>query len=375
MANPNPSRKNEANSSPEPDLEYLLRVAHGPMREVTDTTTFTPLRRGAHFNAQSLGDTNPYTTTGFRLYRELPKGIGTEKLGSGEVDAIVGDGTLTRVYTIISTARPRLRVVKIAFPGLPDEIASTLRHRWEMWRSLSHPTIPRVFETGTHNNLPFAEMEHVSGRSLQSMLELHSRLPPHVSTSIALMVAQGISHCLGKATPDGRVRCLPSVEPRDVILGKNGVVKLTELLLPGTLAQSGYTSAEQTLDLARYLSPESTVSRRFDADDGSYEVGALLYLVLTGHPPFHKNVFEAMQRAKERGARIPLRSRIFASPSNRLLLRLCSACLAPDATSRPPFEVLLEELKGIHAHITRFSAEQTISTAVNDTEQWPPARS
>jgi len=344
------------------------------MREVTDTTTFTPLRRGAHMNAESLGDTNPYTLTGFRLYSELPKGMGTEKLGSGEVDAILGDGPMTRVYRIVCSTPPRIRVVKIALPGLADEIMAVLRHRWERWRTVKHPNIPRAFNTGAHNGLPFVEMEYVRGRSVQNLVELHSSLPPHVCTAIALMVTQATVHCCGDGTGDARIRYLPSVEPRDVIVGKGGLVKLVELLIPGALVQGAYTAADRILDLSCYLSPELSVTGAIDADDGVYGIGALMWFMLAGRTPFKKRVPEEILQAKERGVRTSRAALLFTSSARRHLLRLSSLCLAPDPTSRPPLDVLQSELERHHAHLTTFPTERIAAAAVNETDQWPPAR-
>ncbi|MBD3242531.1 MAG: hypothetical protein GF331_18220, partial [Chitinivibrionales bacterium] len=133
------------------DVAPFGPVLYGPIEDIGDTTTFTPLRRGAHMRADAIGDTNPYLASGHRIYEELPTGTSPEPLGSGHVVGIVGDGALTRVYRILRDSPPGERAVKVVLPDVPSSIAKAFFDTWNRLSQLTHQSILEVHQVGAHN--------------------------------------------------------------------------------------------------------------------------------------------------------------------------------------------------------------------------------
>jgi serine/threonine protein kinase len=147
--------------------------------------------------------------------------------------------------------------------------------------ALSHPGIVRLYDYGEWQGLPYFSMELVTGGSLADRLrggplrpDEAARLGQTLAEALAYLHGQGVIH--------------RDLKPGNVLLGPDGRPKVADFGLAKQLADdAGLTRTGSVLGTASYMAPEQAAGR---ADVGPvadvYALGAVLYEMLTGHPPF-----------------------------------------------------------------------------------------
>jgi len=199
----------------------------------------------------------------------------------------LGAGGMGQVYLGKHMTLGRKVAIKVLAARLADDpIARTrLVREARAAATLDHPNIVRVYDIDTEHSPPYLVMEYLEGVSLQAAVATHGTLQAAATALCGRQVALALQH----AFETGLVH--RDVKPANLILDRQGQVKLLDLGIvrsvdtPGlTLAANGGKMILGTLD---YLAPEqaddcSNVDTRADV----YSLGATLYFLLAGHPPF-----------------------------------------------------------------------------------------
>ncbi len=152
--------------------------------------------------------------------------------------------------------------------------------------AVSHPNVAALFDVGSDAGRLYAACEFVPGQTLTRVLAgrpMHPRRAADIIARIADALAQ--AHAAGVAHRD--------VRPDNIIVTPSGQVKLTDLGLAEwtrggrgrRLAASGEPDRAGR-DLLAYLSPEQALGQATDQLTDIFSLGAVLYTMLTGTPPF-----------------------------------------------------------------------------------------
>jgi serine/threonine-protein kinase len=162
----------------------------------------------------------------------------------------------------------------------------------------THPHILGLLDIDDEGETYFAVLELVDGPSLSAALRLTPprALPPPVAVAVATAVADALVAVHGLADErTGAPLALVhrDVNPMNVLVGRDGAVKLadfgvahsTALRVSGVL-KTKETTAGTRKGKASYLAPEQIVGRAVDARADLYALGATLWALLTGQPPF-----------------------------------------------------------------------------------------
>jgi TolB-like protein len=201
----------------------------------------------------------------------------------------LGEGGMGLVYDAWDDRLDRSVAVKVVRPETLD--ASGVRERfWREARSaggLSHPNICHVYEIGEDDGELFIAMERLEGEPLDDRMK-RGRLPSPEAVQIALGVLAGLEavHARGLLHRD--------LKPSNVFLTPHGV-KLLDFGLALPVATVG-ADASQTLPgltlpgtvmgTPSYMAPEQVLAQPVDRRTDLYALGALLFEMLSGAPPF-----------------------------------------------------------------------------------------
>ena len=219
-----------------------------------------------------------------------------QRVGRYCVLGLLGVGGMGQVYL---AEDPRLGR-KVALKLLPRPLSTDpdrLRRFEQEARAasaLSHPNVCGVHEVGdTADGRRYIAMEHVPGESLRQMLGRHVtgdlRIPLHQVIDIAQQIASGLeaAHAAGVVHRD--------VKPENVIVRPDGLVKvldfgLAKTELPASFdarqRQWAHTEPGMVIGTVQYMSPEQARGLSVDARTDVWSVGAVMYEMLTGRPPF-----------------------------------------------------------------------------------------
>ncbi|RMG13246.1 MAG: hypothetical protein D6731_12585 [Planctomycetota bacterium] len=251
-------------------------LGEGALAEApTRTPAAPPLARGA--TETPGGDT---VAAGVRdglcpLPEELPGGL---RIVRG-----LGEGGMGRVYLARDEGLARDVVVKTLAPGLrskPEFAARFLREARAAAR-LAHPNIVTVHAVREHEGLPYLVMEYLDGEDLAALLAREGPLPLRRALELVRQAAAGVA----AAHREGIVH--RDLKPANLLLTRAGRVKVLDF---GTAYLSGeggeLTRTGQLVGTIPFMPPEQAEGREVDPRADVYSLGATLFCLLAGHPPY-----------------------------------------------------------------------------------------
>lgn len=169
--------------------------------------------------------------------------------------------------------------------------------------ALAHPNIVTVLGADMSHDPPFLVMEYVDGLSLQEVVARGGALGSGEVAAVAVQLAAG----LGRAAAVGLVH--RDIKPANVLIDRRGAVKILDFGIVKFThdAHSHAHGADVILGTLDYLAPEQAVDySSVDARADLYALGATLYFLLTGHPPFPGRDVQWKLRVKQTGDPHPL---------------------------------------------------------------------
>jgi len=195
----------------------------------------------------------------------------------------LGRGAMGTVYKALHVSLQRIVAIKVLHQDLAADPTQVERLKGEakLLASLDHPNILRALDAGESNGFPFVVTEYVEGLTLREHLALHGPLPE----GDALSITRALADALEKARRMGVVH--RDVKPGNVLLTRQGQPKLMDLGLAKGPVDLGLTQHGATVGTPQYISPEQAQDpRKADTRSDIYSLGATLYALLTGRPPF-----------------------------------------------------------------------------------------
>jgi tetratricopeptide (TPR) repeat protein/predicted Ser/Thr protein kinase len=285
--------------------EYDLRVRLGETPQLEEFTQRFP----EHLEAirRRLGEataTGDVTQATLPLPADLdatavvapPKPVRTGKRGltipGYEVLGELGRGAMGVVYRARQTSLGREVAVKMVLSGQFAGSHELERFRGEAVQlaKLQHPNIVQVFEVGHCDGRPYFAMEYVPGGSLAKLLE-KKPLAARPAAELAETLARAMQH----AHERGIIH--RDLKPANVLLAADGSPKITDFGLAKGGGSAADTGTFAVLGTPSYMAPEQAGGKSRDVGPPAdvYALGAVLYEVLTGRPPFRTaNLLETM---------------------------------------------------------------------------------
>jgi hypothetical protein len=227
--------------------------------------------------AAGAGDgTLPPSPAAGAIITVVPEPPGYEILGE------LGRGGMAVVYKAQQKGLGRLVALKMVLVGghaSPAELAR-FRAEAEALARLQHPNVVQIYEVGEHEGLPFFSLEFCPGGSLEQAL---AATPPQPREAAAL--AERLARAVAAAHKKGIVH--RDLKPANVLLAENGVPKITDFGLAKQLGGVAQTASGAVLGTPSYMAPEQAEGKRAVGPAADvYALGAILYELLTGRPPF-----------------------------------------------------------------------------------------
>ncbi len=205
---------------------------------------------------------------------------------------------------------------------------------------LRHPNIVQIYAIGDHDGRPYCELEYIEGGSLADRLDGTPWPAPQ-----AARLVETLAHTMHAAHQLGVVH--RDLKPANVLLAVDGTPKLTDFgLAKSLLTDSGLTQTETILGSPSYMAPEQAEGKAKAVGPVAdvYALGAILYELLTGRPPFRAaTVLETLEQVKSAEAVPPSR----LQPSlPRDLETITLKCLQKEPSRRyASAELLAEDLR------------------------------
>lgn len=204
-------------------------------------------------------------------------------IGQVRLEQELGRGGMGTVYQGRHVTLNKLVAVKILRNDLPTDIHAVERFIREARAAarLDHPNIVGVHDAGHQGDLYYIVMQYVRGESLGVRLDREQALPVTEALRIFRAVCAGIAH----AHAHGLVH--RDVKPDNILLGEDGEVKIVDFGLARALEGDPNLSRTGTiLGSPNFMSPEQALGHRVDQRSDIYSLGATLYHMVAGAPPY-----------------------------------------------------------------------------------------
>ena len=187
------------------------------------------------------------------------------------------------VYKARDPLIDRLVIIKTLAVGLPNDEGLEFRKRVDRELKsagrLSHPNLVTIYDVGVSDDIVYIATEFIDGRSLRDVLRSGARLMPARAAEIAAQIADGLDFVHKRGLVHRNI-C-----PDTVMVLRNGVVKITDFGIARP-SRGSHTMIADLVASPRYTSPEQVTGEKVDERSDIFSLGAVLYEMLTGVPPF-----------------------------------------------------------------------------------------
>ncbi len=192
---------------------------------------------------------------------------------------------------------------------------------------LDHPGIVPVFDVGCTTGQHYLSMAFVEGQSLSARIKNEGALPAHDAADLTRKIANAIqvAHDQGIVHRD--------LKPGNVLLDHQGEPRVTDFGLAKRVeADSKLTTTGMVLGTPSYMPPEQAAGKEIAAAADVYSLGAILYAMLTGRPPFEgssqlETILQVLQEE-------PVAPRKIDKKIPKDLEAICLKCLEKNAADR-----------------------------------------
>jgi predicted Ser/Thr protein kinase len=223
--------------------------------------------------------------------------IGTVLGGRYRLVELLGQGGMATIYRARDGQLERDVAVKVLRPeyGQDPDFFARFRQEAQSAASLNHPGVVHVYDYGTDEVGPFIVMELVDGEDLASIVRRIGALPPRQAARIVAQAARAIAaaHDRGFVHRD--------IKPGNILVGRDGRVKVSDFGIARALAEAQLTLPGTTLGSVHYFSPEQARGELATQASDIYSLGIVLFELLTGRRPWEGDSAAAIATARLSG--------------------------------------------------------------------------
>ena len=275
-----------------------------------------PTKKPTAHGAKILGDVGDY---------EL-----LEEIGRG------GQGVVYRAHQKSLNRTVALKVIGLG-PWTTEAHLKRFRREAEAAAHLEHPCIVPIYEVGERDAQCYFSMKFVEGGQLDDVV----RRTPMSIRQAAELIAK-VARTVHYAHEHGILH--RDIKPGNILLDQNGEPHLTDFGLARLVeAESTITGTLEVLGTPSYMAPEQAVgeTKKLTSATDVYGLGAVLYQLLTGQPPFAGGTtYETIRLLRDTEPRSP---RLLNPKVDRDLSAICLKCLEKDPKRRYSSALALAE--------------------------------
>jgi serine/threonine-protein kinase len=279
------------------------------------------------------------------------------------IEKLRGD-SLAELYRAEQLDIGRTVLIKALRPGvLPSSpFALTVEREAKLLSELDHPNILRLHDFHRRDDTMYLVLEDVAGPSLEALVRERSRLPPSVAASIALQLCRALGHAHARGVVHR------DVQPRNVLVGRDGRVKLTGFAVA---TDARLPTAPELLDGGTefgppsYMSPEQVLGEAPEPRSDLFSLGVVLYECLCGKRPFEAPDSRAVTQRIRHDAPAPLSREVpdLPRPLDAIVQRLLQKLPSDRYFDAQELEAaLLDALRG-----ERHTPEELVASFVHGT--------
>ncbi len=192
----------------------------------------------------------------------------------------LGAGGMGVIYRAVDRELGRQVALKVMKKSLGDnpEFYKSFKHEAQAAAALNHRNVVQIYSFGQYNGQPYIVMELVAGGKLDDLSAGTGNIDELKALEIHLEVAEGLMAASDVGLVHG------DVKPANILFGKSGEAKVVDFGLASYIGDQ--KQGGQVWGTPYYIAPEKARGKKADFRSDIYSLGATLFHVLTGKPPF-----------------------------------------------------------------------------------------
>jgi tetratricopeptide (TPR) repeat protein len=206
------------------------------------------------------------------------------RFGRYELLEEVGRGGMGIVFKARQSDLDRIVAVKVLLTGDAasdferDRFFAEARHA----AKLAHRSIVSVHDVGEIDGIHYFTMDFIEGKDLGTYVRDQGRLPSDEAIRLAIEIGDGLAYAHEQEVVHR------DLKPSNILIDRTGHARITDFGLAKDLSKSSTTRAGEVLGTPSYMPPEQAEGRSLEVDARAdiYSLGACIYEMLSGRPPF-----------------------------------------------------------------------------------------
>lgn len=294
-------------------------------------------------------------------------GSGTMVFGRYKLDRILGRGGMGVVWLATDTKLEREVALKFlpSLVGIDSAAVKELKTETRRGLDLSHPHIVRIYDFVDDEEAAAISMEFIEGQTL-SDLRL-TRDPVVFTTDELAEILPGVCDALDYAHFQRKI-VHRDLKPANIMVTKDKVAKIADFGISRSISDTMSRLSMSQMGISGtlpYMSPQQAMGDRPSPADDVYSLGATIYELLSGKPPFFRGDISTQITSKIPARMEERREELEIKASDRIPKEwedVIAACLQKDPSLRPPSAGKLLELLGLRSG-TSVGSQTSFSTA------------
>ncbi|HEX5661833.1 MAG TPA: serine/threonine-protein kinase [Polyangiales bacterium] len=276
-----------------------------------------------------------------------------DRLGPFELQRRLGAGGMAETFLAVRRGpagfeqRVCIKRILPAYESDQDFVTSFLAEA-RTSASLRHANIVQVLDFGAHEGSHYLALELIDGLDLRGLLARDTVLDAELVVLIAAEIAAALAYA-HSADEDHPQVIHRDISPSNVLVSRNGELKLTDFGIARVVGGSMNTASGVIKGKIPYMPPEYIDGGKFDARGDLFALGVMLFELLHGFRPFDGDSELDTLRRIANGDRKP-----FTASAGPAVLACIERCLAKDPAKRyADARELLDALPTVHTHRAR----------------------
>ena len=219
--------------------------------------------------------------------------------GRFEVVGVISRGGMACIYEAADLQTGKSVAMKVPFLRFESDpgFYSRFQREENIGLTLDHPNVLKVLPGSHEKSRPYLVMEYLQGQTLAARLGKESRLTEGEAVRIAIQICAGLDYLHRKGVVHR------DLKPENVMLCNDGSIRIMDFGIAKSqdarrLTFAGFTAPMGTPD---YIAPEQVQGKRGDARTDIYALGAMLYEMATGVPPYEGDNLYVVMNARLTG--------------------------------------------------------------------------
>lgn len=208
--------------------------------------------------------------------------VGQVLEGRYKIEKHVGIGGMAVVYRAYDQVAERYVAIKMLKEDVAADETAVKRfiNESKAVAMLSHPNIVSIYDVSVSGEMKYIVMEYIEGITLKSYMLKKGVLPLEEIVRYCRQILAALAHAHSKGIVHR------DIKPQNIMLLKNGVVKVTDFGIAKLPNAETVTMTDKAIGTVYYISPEQASGLAIDTRSDLYSMGVLMYEMAVGKLPF-----------------------------------------------------------------------------------------